>query len=181
MKKDNRIKISDIHIGVRVIEEYDEVCDDYFVEKQEIVILEKLDYKFCINDKEKIRVCKSLLSGKSMYLDENNEIIDLTTDDYKYFLNFISLRELVNVFKKIDDILSYNYESVRNEYKTVLNVIKNKVYITRDDFNRINSYIQKLYIYFISGTIDEIIEEYDRRGDNNIIDFDSAKEKVRKK
>lgn len=180
MEKDDRIKINDIYIGVRVIEKYDEVCDDYFVEKQEIVILKRLEYKFCVSDKEKVRVYKSLLSGKSMYLDGNNEIIDLTTDDYMYFLNFISLRDLVNGYKEIDYILSCGYETIRNDYKTVLNIIKNKVYITRDNFNIINSYVQKLYVYFISGTVDEIIEEYNRRLDNNIIDFDSVKEKVRK-
>ena len=181
MKKDDRIKINNIYIGVRFIEEYDEICDDYFVEDEETVLLERLNYKFCISDKEMIRVYKNISSGKNMYLDENNEIIDLTTDDYKYFLNFINLRELVNGFKEIDEILSCGYENIRNDYKTVLNVIKNKVYITRDNLNIINSYIKKLYTYFISGIVDEIIEEYYRRGDNNIIDFDSAKEKVRKK
>ena len=42
MKKDDRIKISDFWIGVRVIEEYDEVCDDYFVEKQETVLFGRM-------------------------------------------------------------------------------------------------------------------------------------------
>lgn len=173
--EENRIKLSNFYVGTFIMEEYDEFCDDYFTTTQGIVCLEKLHYKFSIDNKEKICVYKNAVNEKYFYVNKDNTIFDENINYYKYIENLISLRDLLSRYKKVIKILSKENESLVSMYYKVLELVKNKKYITISDTNAIFNYITDLYLYYVSGVIDDIMEKLENVNENNVIEFNKVR------
>ena len=192
------LKISDIHIGYETKEGYDGFYDE-FIPDDNFVLLLKTKYDFKLNNESKVKVFKNIFSNELVYIKKDNSVFDCYDDE--------SFKNCINHF--IDDIITVedlikkvkNEERKSSDYRDyiipicddLINAIKDKKVINYNELEEQFGNICARYVYSFELITEEDYDELFSKNnidnyfenctyfEDNVIDFNNYKAKIRKK